>query len=353
MGEKIFKKIPTLDFVVGTDKISAIADIIDGTAEGKVYTDIDEKFYGLASPPHIEDGDFSAFVTIMRGCDNFCSYCIVPYVRGRERSKPPQKIINEIKWAAERGVVEITLLGQNVNSYRYGDIDFSKLLEMVAQIENIARIRFITNHPKDFSKKILDVVEKYRDKIPASFHLPLQSGSDKILAAMNRKYTISQYLSIVEDIYRRFPDAIITTDIIVGFPGEDENDFLQTITALNEIGFGGIFAFRYSVRNGTKAAKLKDNVPETEKIARLNEIIKLGIRLAQKYSRKQIGTIQKVLLGNISKKNPEFITSTAPSGRVVLIPRREFFKKFVDVRIEKASTWVLWGTPIIFHNKPF
>ena len=343
LGEEIVQKIPTIDFIVGTDKMAVVADIADGGVNGKIFTDIDKEFRGIDIPAHIEKGARSAFVTIMRGCDNFCSYCIVPYVRGRERSRSPQKIIAEIKNAVASGIVEITLLGQNVNSYRYDALDFPALLDKIAQISGLQRIRFVTNHPKDFSPKILDTVEKHADKIPPAFHLPLQSGSDKILAAMNRKYTFSQYLRTIEQIYRRFPDAAVTTDIIAGFPGENDDDYSATLAAIDKVRFAGIFAFRYSVRQGTAASHLEDNVPEEIKIARLNEIIRKGIHYAKTYSHNLIGTVQKVLLEGDAPKNPGFLRGIAPSGRIVLFPKNEFADKIVPVKIEKAGTWILWG----------
>ena len=347
LGEELFDKIPKLDFVVGTDQIPVIAQIADGKIEGGTFVQTQQDFRGLDVNAHIDSGQVSAFVTIMRGCDNFCSYCIVPYVRGRERSLPPEKILAEIENAIANGVKEITLLGQNVNSYNYDGIDFPELLEMVANIDNLARIRFVTNHPKDFSEKLLDVLEKYRDKIPPAFHLPIQSGSDKILSAMNRKYTSEQYFDIIAKIYERFPDAAISTDIIVGFPGESEDDFSATISAMRRARFSGTFSFRYSVRRGTAAAKFPDDVPEDVKIARLRKVIDEGLSLAQEYSRNLIGTVQNVLVQGKSLKNPGKLRATAPSGRTVLIDENSAqIGEIIPVKITDAKTWILFGERI-------
>ena len=344
LGEKLFEKIPELDFVIGTDQIPVIAQIADGTIARGIFVQTRQNFYGVESNAHINSGRVSSFVTIMRGCDNFCSYCIVPYVRGRERSLPPDRIIAEIENAVANGVREITLLGQNVNSYDYGGLDFPELLEMVANIDNLARIRFVTNHPKDFSEKLLDIVEKYPDKIPPAFHLPIQSGSDNVLHAMNRKYTSEQYFDIVDSIYKKFPDAAISTDIITGFPGESEADFDATISAMKRVRFSGTFSFRYSVRQGTAASKLLDNVPNDVKIERLNRVISTGLEIAEEYSQNLIGTVQNVLVEGKSRKNPGKLRATAPSGRTVLIDENSAnIGDIVTVKITDAKIWILWG----------
>ena len=344
-GEKLFELIPELDFVVGTEQLDKIEEIVSGRLGCGVFVESREDFLGVSAPAHIESGQVSSFVTIMRGCNNFCSYCIVPFVRGRERYRPPELIIDEVKRAVRLGVKEITLLGQNVNSYRFNDLDFADLLRLVAKTEGLKRLRFVTNHPKDFTTKILDVVEEFEDKIPPAFHLPLQSGSDKILSAMNRKYTLSQYMKLVEQIYARFPKAAITTDIIVGFPGERDEDFMATIRAMEEVEFAGVFSFRYSPRPGTAAARLPDDVPETVKLDRLKKVIELGIKLAEKYSRKFIGTKQSVLVLGRDKKRPDMLRGTAPSGRTVVFPKTDEINPgdIVTIKISDASAWVLFG----------
>ncbi len=348
LGEKLLEQIPGLDFVVGTDRLDVIPRIVEGDIPGGVFVDTKPDFTGLGVPAHTKEGAVSAFVTIMRGCNNFCTYCIVPYVRGRERSRSPDEILREVRELLQRGVVEITLLGQNVNSYRFGDTDFPKLLGMVAELEGLLRLRFVTNHPKDFSDAVLDVVEAHRDVIPPSFHLPLQSGSDAILRAMNRRYTAAYYLDLVERIYRRFPDAAITTDIICGFPGETEADHRATLNVMRRVGFAGTFAFRYSVRPGTAAAKLPDDVPEDVKIRRLNEVIALGIELAKDFSRRLLGTLQDVLVEGVAPKNPGMLRGTAPSGRTVLLSAACGAKRgeIIPVEITEAGTWVLWGSVV-------
>ncbi len=343
-GEKLFEIIPQLDFVVGTDQLPVIAQIAEGKFRCGTFVNANTDFMGIDSIPSITPGQVSTFITIMRGCDNFCSYCVVPYVRGRERSLPDEKILDEIARVVDNGIKEITLLGQNVNSYRYENVDFPALLEKVAQIPGVERIRFVTNHPKDFSDKILDVLEKYPRKIPPAFHLPLQSGSADILSAMNRKYSPDEYIALIENIYRRFPHSAISTDIIVGFPGESEQDFQATLNMMKAVNFSGVFAFRYSIRPGTAAEKLHHDVPEELKIQRLNQVIRLGIQLANNFSENLVGTIQDVLVERVSYKNPGKLRCTAPSGRTVLIDENSAeIGQIVPVKITAAKTWVLWG----------
>jgi len=344
LGEKLNERLPGLDFIIGTDSLPIIAKIIEGEKACGTYIDVFPDFTGLQSPAHIETGQVSAFVTIMRGCNNYCSYCIVPYVRGCERSLPVKSIIEEIRRAVDCGVKEITLLGQNVNSYNTGSMNFPALLDKAANIEGIERIRFVTNHPKDFSQELIEVVKRYPGKIPPAFHLPLQSGSDRILEAMNRKYTIYKYMSIIERIYKEVPDAAISTDIITGFPGESDSDFIRTIDSMKKARFAGTFAFRYSTRPGTAAAGFDDDVPETIKKERLRKVIDLGIELAGKFSQNLVGAVQRTLVEGRAERNPGMLRTTAPSGRTVLIPDGSAeIGEIIPVAIEKAKTWVLLG----------
>lgn len=347
IGDKLMREIPGIDFVVGPDALESVIAIVNGDIPCGIYIDKNSSFCGLDVPAHTKSGDSHAFVTVMRGCDNYCSYCIVPYVRGRARSLPPEKIIAEIKSHISKGIIEITLLGQNVNEYKYGNIDFPALLEMVAQIDGFQRIRFVTNHPKDFSPDILDIVEKYRCKIPPAFHLPLQSGSNRILELMNRKYTVEKYLSLVENIYRRFPDSAISTDIIAGFPTETEKDFESTLDVMRYARFSGVFSFHYSPREGTKASSMPDDVPRDVKIERLKRVIALGQQLAGEFSKKMVGTIQKVVVTGKAEKKPQgFFEGTTESGRKIIFQLDDFQQRMVDVKVTSAGIWILYGEVI-------
>ncbi len=342
-GDNLIKRFPSLDFVVGTDEFAKIADITEADCNG-VFTQVDDTFSHPGIHAYIDEGQNASFITIMRGCNNYCAYCIVPYVRGNERSVRPDVIIDEIAHAVDAGVFSITLLGQNVNSYNYEKTDFPRLLRKIAESpKKPKRIKFVTNHPKDFSDSLIDVLVEYSEIMPAAFHLPLQSGSDAILRAMNRKYSLSNYMHIVEKIYSRFPDASIATDIIAGFPGETDTDFRHTLDAMRTVGFSGTFAFKFSPRPSTAAAAMHDDVPEELKIHRLKQIINCGIEQATKFSQSFAGSVQNVL---VEKSVDGKCFGEAPTGR-----RVEFFGDcapgdFARVRIESAKTWVLVGKPL-------
>ncbi len=276
---EIFKRSPNVDFVCGTYNFHKIPEIIKSVIEQKTkinITDTDKQVF-VSPTLSSRENKTSAWISIMNGCDNFCSYCIVPYVRGREVSRPSKDIIREVRELADAGYKEITLLGQNVNSYGKGlneNVDFSDLLELVHKIGGIERIHFVTSHPKDISLKLIDTVANL-EKVSRYLHFSLQSGSDKILRLMNRCYTLSQYIDIVNKLRERMPDIRLGTDIIVGFPGEKEEDFDKTYQAMKDIEFAQAYMFKYSPREGTAAFKLKDNVPKQIKKDRLNKIIKL------------------------------------------------------------------------------
>ncbi len=282
----IFKRAPNVDFVCGTHNFHKIPEIIKSAIEQKTkinLTDMDKQVF-VSPTLSSRENKSAAWVSIMRGCNNFCSYCIVPYVRGREVSRPSKDIIREIKELVHAGYKEITLLGQNVNSYGKGlnkNIDFSDLLELVHEIKDIERIQFVTSHPKDISLKLINALANL-EKVSRYLHFPLQSGSDKILRLMNRGYTLSQYLDIVNKLRKRIPDIRLGTDIIVGFPGEKEEDFDQTCQTMKEIEFAQAYMFKYSPRDGTTAFKLKDDVTPQVKKDRLNKIINLQKLVSQK-----------------------------------------------------------------------
>lgn len=276
-GDKFLKNNKVVNFVMGTDAVSHIDNIIDRALNGERFADtqVDSNDFSISSFQRKEK--IAANVTIMKGCNNFCSYCIVPYVRGREVSRTPEEILNEIKLLIDKGVKEVCLLGQNVNSYGRNlstNVDFPDLLSMVNKLEGLERIRFVTSHPKDFSDKMIYAMAE-NEKVCRYLHLPLQSGSDKILKAMNRKYTYADYMEKINKAREVMPDIEFSSDFIIGFPNETDEDFNDTLKAVKEIGYDRIFAFNYSKRPGTKAYDMEDNVPANVKSERLNTLFAL------------------------------------------------------------------------------
>lgn len=297
--------------------------------------------------PVVRDSKVSAWVSIMYGCNNFCSYCIVPYVRGRERSREPEKIIEEIKELAENGVKEITLLGQNVNSYGKDldrDIDFSDLLLLTDKVEGIERIRFMTSHPKDMTEKLIQTLPKVR-KLCKQIHLPFQAGSDRVLKEMNRKYTKEQYIKLVEDVRAVMPDAVFTTDIIVGFPGETKEDFEETLEVLRRVRFDSVFSFIYSKREGTPAAAMDNQVPEEIKHAHFDILLEVQNQISREINETYDGKIVEIMVEGPSKNNDAMMCGRTSGGKIVNFPKEETLKPgdFVDIKITKVSTWSLNG----------
>jgi tRNA-2-methylthio-N6-dimethylallyladenosine synthase len=295
----------------------------------------------------------SGFVSIMRGCNNFCSYCIVPYTRGRERSRDVESILNEVRDLQEKGYKEVTLLGQNVNSYRYAHvcedgtedlIGFAQLLAQVAEAVPNMRVRFTTSHPKDMSDDTLEVIAKYKN-LCKFIHLPVQSGSNKILKSMNRKYTREWYLDRIAAIRRIIPDAAIGTDVFCGFHDESIDDHQETLSLMREVGFDTAFMFKYSERPGTHAQKhLPDNISEEEKVRRLNEIIALQNQLSLESNQREIGKVVEVLVEGYSKRSREDMYGRTSQYKTVVFPREgRKIGEFVLVKIEEASAATLKG----------
>ncbi len=290
------------------------------------------------------------FISIMRGCNNFCSYCIVPYTRGRERSREPQSILRELADLHSRGFKEATLLGQNVNSYSFTDsesgetVDFPALLAMVAEAAPDMRIRFTTSHPKDMSDRTLEVIAAHPN-LARHIHLPVQSGSNSVLKNMNRKYTREWYLDRVAAIRRILPDAGLSTDMFTGFYNESEEDFQETLSLMREAGFDSAFMFKYSERPGTLASReMPDNVPEEVKIDRLNRMIALQNELSRESNRRDIGREFEVLVEGPSKRNPEEFFGRTSQNKVVVFPRGEVKPgDFIRVRVHDASSATLLG----------
>lgn len=288
---------------------------------------------------------YSAYVTIMKGCDNFCSYCIVPFVRGRESSRAPEDIVEEIKVIADKGITEIILLGQNVNSYGRGldkNIDFSDLLGIISEVEGIKRIRFVTSHPKDISDKLIDVMA-HNPKICKYLHFPLQSGADNVLKRMNRGYTYEDYLEKVNKLRRAMPDIELSSDFIVGFPGETEDDFKKTLRAITEIKFVNAFLFKYSPRPGTAAARLKDDVPLEEKQRRLEILIQAQKEVSAEVLKKYKNSVQEVLCDEYKEKRGQYSGRTDTNIVVNFKDKKNRLGQYVKVKITRTHTYSLSG----------
>ncbi len=326
MGELLFEKEGNVNFLAGPDAYRKIISIIEASENQRV-TDIvlsHTETYEDILPEKILEGGISAFVPVMRGCENFCSYCVVPFTRGKERSRTPDSVEREIFSHVNRGIYEITLLGQNVNSYRFegkpGVFDFPDLLDVLAGKFPDTRFRFATSHPKDLSDKLLHTIASH-ENICRSIHLPMQSGSSSVLKRMNRKYTREWYLDRVEAIRTVVPDCTISTDIIAGFCGETEEEHRQTMTAMKEAGFFYAFMFKYSERPGTTAAKvMQDDVPEDVKTRRLTEIINLQLELSAKHNKADVGKIFQVMVENVSKRSELELMGRSSQNKVIVFP---------------------------------
>ncbi len=342
-----------VDIVAGPDAYMDFPNLVAAAENGQkaVNTILSTtETYRDVMPRRIANNGISGFISIMRGCNNFCSYCIVPYTRGRERSRQPQSILNELADLRRRGFKEVTLLGQNVDSYSYTDetgttTDFPALLSMVAAAAPDMRIRFTTSHPKDMSDETLRAMAAHPN-IARHIHLPVQSGSDSVLKDMNRKYTRGWYLDRINAIRTILPDAGITTDMFTGFHNESEEDFQQTLTLMEEVGFDSAFMFKYSERPGTFASKhLPDNIPEEVKIERLNRMIQLQNELSLRSNKADIGREFEVLVEGRSKKSADEFFGRTSQNKVVVFPRGDVRPgDFVRVRVTDATSATLLGT---------
>ena len=344
--EKIKKSYKYIDLVFGTHTLNKFEEdlkkIIEEKKKIRDVIDIDgEVIEGL---PIKRNDKFKASVSIMYGCNNFCSYCIVPYVRGRERSRKKEDILKEVKTLAQEGYKEITLLGQNVNSYDGGDgYKFSNLLYDVCKIEGIERIRFISPHPKDFTDDVIKAI-KDNKKISRIVHLPLQSGSTKVLKEMNRKYTKEQYLALAEKMRKEIPDILFSTDIIVGFPGETEEDFENTLDVVRKMNYEQIFMFIYSRRVGTVADKMENQIPEEIKHERFERLKKLYDENVSKNNEKFIGKVEKILVDGESKNNENMLTGRNDANKVIIFEgSKDLIGKMIDVKITEEHKWYLKG----------
>ena len=344
--EKIKKSYKYIDLVFGTHTLNKFEEdlkkIIEEKKKIRDVIDIDgEVIEGL---PIKRNDKFKASVSIMYGCNNFCSYCIVPYVRGRERSRKKEDILKEVESLAKEGYKEITLLGQNVNSYDGGDgYKFSNLLYDVCKIEGIERIRFISPHPKDFTDDVIKAI-KDNKKISRIVHLPLQSGSTKVLKEMNRKYTKEQYLALAEKMRKEIPDILFSTDIIVGFPGETEEDFENTLDVVRKMNYEQIFMFIYSRRVGTVADKMENQIPEEIKHKRFERLKKLYDENVSKNNEKFIGKVEKILVDGESKNNENMFTGRNDANKVIIFEgSKDLIGKMINVKITEEHKWYLKG----------
>ena len=353
--DKLKQSYPYFDIVFGTHTLHKFAkDLYEAIVNNERIEDIlDIDGDVIEGIPVKRDDKYKASVLIMNGCNNFCTYCIVPYVRGRERSRRAEEIIAEVKCLAKEGYKEITLLGQNVNSYMrverekgedVGEINsFAKLLEALEKIDGIERIRFVSPHPKDFTDDVIDVIAKSK-KICKIIHLPLQSGSTEVLRKMNRKYTKEQYLDLVQKIKNKIPDVVFSTDIIVGFPEETEKDFEDTLDVVEKVNFEQVFMFIYSRRVGTPADKMENQVPEEVKHERFDRLKKLADSKVEGNNKKYLNTVQKILVEGTSKTNENVLTGRTDTNKVVNFEgNKELIGKVIDVKIVKDHIWYLEG----------
>jgi tRNA-2-methylthio-N6-dimethylallyladenosine synthase len=351
-GEKLLKKHPQVDLLLGTAYVNDFKNILTdylADRKGALYTDLtihQSEFEGKM----VRQSPFSAWIPIMYGCNNFCTYCIVPYVRGRERSRAVENIVAEIEQAVKEGYKEFTLLGQNVNSYGkdFGEKDaFAKLLRRVNEIEGVERVRYMTSHPRDMNEEVIKAVAEC-EHVCENFHVPFQAGSDEILRKMNRGYTREKYLELIKMIRSYVPDAAITTDIIVGFPGETEQDFEDTLALVQEVGFDAAFTFIYSKRSGTPAAKMEGQVPLDVKKERLNRLMEVQNLSSLHRNEEMLGKVVEVLAEGPSR-NPAVWTGRTRTNKIVLWPVEGKVYQPGDkvmVKVDTAQTWLVKGKAV-------
>lgn len=344
--EHIKKKYKHVDVIFGTHNLYKFPELIY-TAQNldKTIVDIlDTEGFITEGLPLERKTSVKAFVTIMYGCNNYCSYCIVPYVRGRERSRNPQDIINEIKDLAIKGYKEITLLGQNVNSYgKEYTLDFAGLLSQINGINGIERIRFMTSHPKDLSNRLITAMKEL-DKVCGHIHLPIQSGSSKVLRDMNRKYSRDHYIELINKIREEIPGIAVTTDIIVGFPGETDEDFDQTLDAVSKISFDQAYTFLYSKRSGTPASKREDQIYEEAKKVRFEKLLSLQNKISKEINESYLGKEVEVLVEGLSKNSDKNYTGRTTTNKIVnFVGSNDMIGNIVKVKISQIQTWSLGG----------
>ena len=356
--EKLTKSYNHVGILLGTFSLAKLPVYIEEyLAFGKKIIDVEERYdLGDLSKVHAEMCDipqqeekYRAQISIIYGCNNFCSYCIVPYVRGRERSRAPELVLHDVHQAVQNGAKEIQLLGQNVNSYGNDlseDWDFAAILQEINKIEGIERIRYMTSHPRDFNSRLLDAIAR-SEKVCRHFHLPLQSGCDKILDSMNRGYKCDDCLHLIEEIRATFPSCSITTDLIVGFPGETEANFTETLDFLSQLRLDAAYTFIYSVRSGTPAAKMTGQVSAAEKKSRLQRLMDRQNPISLYQNQKLVGTTMPIMIEGTSKNNDNTLSGRTDCNKIVLcsMPKDEAIKPgdIIDMKITAAKTWTLYG----------
>ena len=354
LREDITERAPYVDLVVGPDAYRRLPQLIaesqevDADPVVDVKLDRDETYEGLT--PKRAPG-ISGWVTVQRGCDKFCTFCIVPFVRGRERGVAPDEILRQCRGLAERGYREVTLLGQTVNSYRHEDTDFADLLEMIVEVDGLERIRFTSPYPTDFTPKLIETMARH-DKVCNYLHLPLQSGSDDVLERMKRRYTVGEFVELVGDIRAAIPDIAMSTDVIVGFPGETDEDYQKTVDLLEEIRFDFAYLFKYSERDGTYAArKLDDDVSEEVKGERLSSLIERQEAISAEVFAGRIGRTMKVMVEGESKRDADDLCGRSDDFKMTVFPRPDGRTvepgDFVDVEITDATSHTLLGEAVV------
>ena len=352
LKEQLMEEEDNVNLVAGPDAYRTLPELLKQVETGAKAANVllsEEETYAEIDPVRLGSNGISAFISIMRGCENFCAYCVVPYTRGRERSRDPKTIVNEAKRLFENGYKEVTLLGQNVNSYHWTDddgniVDFPELMKQVAEIDPTLRVRYSTSHPKDLSDKLLEVMSSY-DNICKCIHLPVQSGSNRMLKLMNRKYTVEWYLDRIAAIRRYMPDCAITTDVIAGFCGETLEDHEQTLSLFKQVGYDYAFMFKYSMRPNTYAHKrLTDDVSEEEKTRRLEEIIALQGELSLTSYQKDLGKTFEVLIEGTSKRNKEQLFGRNSQNKVIVFDGNGHKPgEYVKVKVLKCTSATLIG----------
>jgi tRNA-2-methylthio-N6-dimethylallyladenosine synthase len=351
LADKIKSKAPYVNIIFGTHNIYELPELLTKTMENKkqAVSILDKEGEVKEGFPSVRKDNIKGYVNISYGCNNFCTYCIVPYVRGRERSREPESIISEIRELADNKYLEVMLLGQNVNSYGKDlkrNINFGDLILKVNEIPGIRRIRYMTSHPKDFSIDLIDIIESC-DKVCKHYHLPLQAGSDNVLKKMNRSYNKEHYLNLINHIKKINPSAAITTDLIVGFPGETQKDFKETLNMVKEVRYDSAFTFIYSPRTGTPAAEMKDQISHEEKKERLLQLNEVQNKISREINEKLVGTAAEVLVESTSKTNKNKLSGRTETNKIIIFEgSKELIGKFKKVRIEKAQTWNLIGSLI-------
>ncbi len=358
--EEVLHRAPYLDFILGTSNFYQLPEVLEEISGNdnrekqvkKRCTRVVRAEKNRIIPenlPKLRKRRFTAYIPVIRGCNNFCSYCNVPYVRGRERSRLPDDILKEVEELCRQGCREVTLLGQNVNSYGKNgkeNIDFADLLSLVNRIEGLRRIRFTTSHPKDLSDKLIDQMARL-DKVCEHLHLPVQSGSNKILSRMKRGYTRKHYQNLVDKLRQAIPEITLTTDIIVGFPGEEEEDFRNTLELVETVGFDGAFTFCYSPLRGTEAAQLEERIPAEISGERLRRLIELQQAILLKKNKSLVGRKFEVMVEGISKKNPDEVEGRTRGNKIIIFPGgKNLIGRFIWVEIVKAGCWALKGKVI-------